>query len=62
MPETFDVGKQAESEGVWTGYHRIEDESRLNADQRRYLRFARVLARKLGIERDVCYGEASADA
>ncbi|ELY46523.1 hypothetical protein [Natronorubrum bangense] len=62
MPETFDVGEQAESEGVWTGYHRIEDESRLNADQRRYLRFARVLTAELGIERDVYYGEASADA
>jgi len=62
VPETFDVGEQAESEGVWTGYHRIEDESQLNADQRRYLRFARVLARELGIERDVYYGEASADA
>jgi len=22
VPETFDVGEQAESEGVWTGYHR----------------------------------------
>ncbi|RZV12589.1 hypothetical protein BDK88_0004 [Natrinema hispanicum] len=62
VPETFDVGEQAESEGVWTGYHRVEDESQLNADQRRYLRFARVLARELGIERDVYYGEASADA
>ncbi|WP_254534051.1 ATP-binding protein [Natrinema gelatinilyticum] len=62
FPEMFDVGEQAESEGVWTGYHRIEDESQLNADQRRYLRFARVLATELGIERDVYYGEASADA
>ncbi|QCC56705.1 hypothetical protein DV706_18240 (plasmid) [Natronorubrum bangense] len=62
VPETFDVGERAESEGVWTGYHRIEDESQLNADQQRYLRFARVLARELGIERDVYYGEASADA
>ena len=62
VPETFDVGEQAESESVWTGYHRIEDESQLNADQRRYLRFVRVLARELEIERDVYYGEASADA
>ncbi|ELY96196.1 hypothetical protein C483_00180 [Natrialba hulunbeirensis JCM 10989] len=62
LPSTFDVGKQAESEGVWTGYHRIDDESQLNADQRRYLRFARVLASELGIDRDVYYGEASADA
>jgi len=54
VPETFDVGEQAESESVWTGYHRIEDESQLNADQRRYLRFVRVLARELEIERDVC--------
>ncbi|OAQ51487.1 hypothetical protein HTG_18955 [Natrinema mahii] len=58
VPETFDVGEQAESEGVWTGYHRNEDESQLNADQQRYLCFAR----ELGIERDVYYGEASADA
>ncbi|RZV05217.1 hypothetical protein BDK88_4240 [Natrinema hispanicum] len=62
VPETFDVGEQAESEGVWTGYHRVEDESQLNADQQRYLRFARVLASELGIDRDVYYGEASADA
>ena len=62
LPSTFDVGEQAESEGVWTGYHRIDDESQLNADQRRYLRFARVLATELGIDRDVYYGEASADA
>ncbi len=62
LPPTFDVGKQAESEGVWTGYHRIDDESQLNADQRRYLRFARVLATALEIDRDVYYGEASADA
>ncbi|MFC4246904.1 ATP-binding protein [Natribaculum luteum] len=62
VPETFDVGEQATSEGVWTGYHRIEDESQLNADQRRYLLFARVLASELGIDRDVHYGEASADA
>ncbi len=62
VPETFDVGEQATSEGVWTGYHRIEDESQLNADQRRYLLFARVLASELEIDRDVYYGEASADA
>ncbi|MFA9427171.1 hypothetical protein [Natronorubrum sp. A-ect3] len=62
VPEAFGVGEQAESEGVWTGYHRIEDESQLNADQQRYLRFARVLAAELGIDRDVYYGEASADA
>ncbi|RKD85235.1 sensor histidine kinase [Halopiger aswanensis] len=62
LPPTFDVGEQAKSEGVWTGYRRIDDESQLNADQRRYLSFARVLAEELGIDRDVYYGEASADA
>jgi len=36
--------------------------SQLNADQQRYLRFARVLVKELGFERDVFYGETCADA
>ncbi|RKD87658.1 sensor histidine kinase [Halopiger aswanensis] len=62
LPSSFDVGERAEAEGVWTGYNCIDDESQLNADQRRYLLFARVLATELGIDREIYYGEASADA
>ncbi|WP_255212563.1 hypothetical protein [Halorubrum sp. CBA1229] len=61
LPATFDVATHAEEAGVWQGYSRLADTA-LSTRQARYLLFARALAEAIGINRDIYWGEATADA
>jgi hypothetical protein len=61
LPTTFDVATRAEEAGVWQGYRRLADTD-LSTRQARYLLFARALAEAIGIDREIDWGEATADA
>ena len=61
LPSRFDVATRAEEAGVWQGYRRLAD-TELSTRQARYLLFARALADAIGIDRQIHWGEATADA
>lgn len=56
--DTFDVEDRAEEQGIDTGFNQIDNEFDMRPKERRRLLFARLLAERLDIDREIKWGES----